>query len=82
MSLVGPRPSTVKETEYYTEGQRRRLAMKPGMTGLFQVNGHDTVEDLDSLLRIDCVYIDQFSLWLDAKILLKTVTKMVRADGL
>ncbi|MGO9268294.1 MAG: sugar transferase [Candidatus Binataceae bacterium] len=82
MSLVGPRPSTVTETVYYTERQLRRLAMKPGMTGLFQINGHDAVEDLDSLTAIDCAYIDNWSLWLDVKLLLKTLPKVVRADGL
>jgi len=82
MSLVGPRPSTVTETIYYTDRQRRRLAMKPGMTGLFQINGHNAVEDLDSLTAIDCAYIDNRSLWLDLKLLLKTLPKVVRADGL
>jgi lipopolysaccharide/colanic/teichoic acid biosynthesis glycosyltransferase len=82
MSLVGPRPSTVTETVYYADRQRRRLAMKPGMTGLFQVDGHDAVEDLDSLMEIDCAYIDNWSVWLDLKLLLKTLPKVVRADGL
>jgi lipopolysaccharide/colanic/teichoic acid biosynthesis glycosyltransferase len=82
MSLVGPRPSTVTETVHYTDRQRRRLAMKPGMTGLFQIDGHDAVDDLDSLTDVDCAYIDNWSVWLDVKLLLKTLPKVVRADGL
>jgi exopolysaccharide biosynthesis polyprenyl glycosylphosphotransferase len=82
MSLVGPRPSQAIEVEKYNERQRRRLSMKPGMTGLFQVNGHRAVEDFDGVVELDCAYIDNWSLWLDVKLLWKTLATVVKADGL
>ncbi|HXR25971.1 MAG TPA: sugar transferase, partial [Candidatus Binataceae bacterium] len=82
MSLVGPRPSQAIEVEKYSERQRRRLSMKPGMTGLFQVNGHRAVEDFDGVVELDCAYIDNWSLWLDVKLLWKTLATVVKADGL
>ena len=82
MSLVGPRPSPIIEATYYVDRQRRRLSMKPGIAGLFQINGHRTVADFDGVVELDCAYIDNWSLWLDVKLLWKTMTKVMKADGL
>jgi exopolysaccharide biosynthesis polyprenyl glycosylphosphotransferase len=81
MSLVGPRPSPVIEATYYIDRQRRRLSMKPGITGLFQINGHQAVDDFESVVELDCAYIDNWSLLLDLKIILKTVGKIAQADA-
>jgi lipopolysaccharide/colanic/teichoic acid biosynthesis glycosyltransferase len=55
--------------------------MKPGLTGLWQINGNGTVDDFEKVVKLDCEYIDQWSLWLDCKILAKTVKKVVRGEG-
>lgn len=72
MSLVGPRPTVLEQVEQYTERQRRRLDMCPGMTGMAQVNGNIELE-WDERIEYDLEYIDKFSILLDLKILLKTV---------
>ncbi len=82
MSLVGPRPSRTFEVSTYENGHRRRLSMKPGITGQFQVGGHDSVDGFEDVVKLDCSYIDNWSLWLDFKIILKTFAKVLRADGL
>ncbi len=72
MSLVGPRPAPPREVEGYDLWHRRRLSMKPGITGLWQVTarGHD---DFDERAQLDLDYIDRWSLWLDVKILARTI---------
>jgi exopolysaccharide biosynthesis polyprenyl glycosylphosphotransferase len=72
MSLVGPRPAPQREVEGYDVWHRRRLSMKPGITGLWQVmaRGHD---DFDERASLDLDYIDRWSLWLDVKILARTI---------
>lgn len=82
MSLVGPRPSQPFEVDKYSDRQRRRLSMKPGLTGLFQINGHRAVDDFNGVVELDCAYIDNWSLWLDLKVLVKTLAKVAKADGL
>jgi len=81
MSLVGPRPSQPVEVGRYRDRDRRRLSMKPGITGLFQVNGHAAIHEFDEVVKLDCEYIDSWSLWLDCKIIFKTFGKVLRADG-
>jgi exopolysaccharide biosynthesis polyprenyl glycosylphosphotransferase len=81
MSLVGPRPPIPDEVERYERWQRRRLSMKPGITGLWQVSGRAGIDDFDDWIALDLRYIDQWSLWLDAKILLKTIPAVVFARG-
>ncbi len=74
MSLVGPRPLPIYEVEQFANtAQRRRLSMKPGLTCLWQVSGRNQVTDFDDWVRLDLQYIDNWSLWLDFKILLKTI---------
>jgi exopolysaccharide biosynthesis polyprenyl glycosylphosphotransferase len=81
MSLVGTRPPTEDETASYAEHHQRRLSMKPGLTGLWQLNGNGAVKDFEEVVKLDCEYIDNWSLWLDCKIVAKTVTKVMRGDG-
>ncbi len=70
MSLVGPRPPLVYEYELFSEQQKNKLAVRPGMTSLWQVRGKPA--DFDEWLRLDLEYIQHWSLWLDFKILVQT----------
>jgi exopolysaccharide biosynthesis polyprenyl glycosylphosphotransferase len=81
MSLVGPRPPLPEEVARYERWQRRRLSMKPGMTGLWQVSGRAGLDDFSRWTTIDLAYIDQWSLWLDLKILFKTIPAVLSTKG-
>lgn len=81
MSLVGPRPPIPAEVTNYQNWQRRRLSMRPGITCLWQVNGRNTITDFDEWTRLDLEYIDNWSLWLDFKILLTTVPVVLLGKG-
>ncbi|BBA93004.1 sugar transferase [Streptococcus ruminantium] len=81
MSLVGTRPPTVDEFERYTPSQKRRLSFKPGITGLWQVSGRSNITDFDEIVKLDVGYIDNWTIWLDIKILLKTVKVVVMREG-
>ena len=81
MSLVGTRPPMVDEVERYRPHHRRRLSMKPGITGLWQLNGNEAVSDFEKIVELDCQYIDSLSLWLDLRILGRTVVKVLQASG-
>jgi len=76
MSLVGPRPPLPHEVAHYTWQQRRRLSIKPGMTGLWQVSGRNAI-DFTDWVKLDLQYIDQWSLWLDFLILIKTIREVI-----
>jgi len=80
MSLVGPRPPLPSEVGQYEPWQRRRLSVKPGLTGLWQVSGRNQV-DFEQWMALDLQYIDNWSLWLDFVILLRTVPAVVRGSG-
>jgi lipopolysaccharide/colanic/teichoic acid biosynthesis glycosyltransferase len=80
MSLVGPRPPLPDEVGKYSRWQRRRLSMKPGITCLWQVGGRNDTT-FDEWMKLDLKYIDNWSLWLDTKILLKTVPTVINATG-
>ena len=80
MSLVGPRPFPWKDTEKYEDWQRRRLSMKPGLTCLWQTKGRNIV-GVDDWMRLDLEYIDKWSLWLDIKILFKTIPAVLTGLG-
>jgi exopolysaccharide biosynthesis polyprenyl glycosylphosphotransferase len=75
MSLVGPRPPLPSEVEGYDLWHRRRLSMKPGITGLWQVQGRRE-EDFDRWVELDLAYIDRWSIWLDVKIIARTIPAM------
>ncbi len=81
MSLVGPRPPLQTEVEKYEGWHRRKLSVKPGITCLWQVNGRNEINDFDEWMRLDMKYIDEWSLWLDFKILFKTAWVVVRGTG-
>ena len=72
MSLVGPRPAPPRKVDGYDFWHRRRLSMKPGITGLWQVSARMS-EDFDNRANLDLDYIDRWSLWLDAQILIRTI---------
>ena len=80
MSLVGPRPNLPEEVAQYKGWQRRRLSMKPGITGLWQVSGRNLI-DFNEWMKLDLEYIDSWSLGLDLKILLKTIPTVLRGKG-
>ncbi len=80
MSIVGPRPPLPGEVEGYDVWHRRRLSMKPGITGLWQVSARNN-PDFDQWVERDLEYIDSWSLWLDVKILLRTLPALVSQPG-
>lgn len=80
MSLVGPRPAVPEEVDRYQTWQRRRLRMRPGLTCLWAVAGRDTV-DFDTWMKMDMQYIDNWSLGLDWKIMLKTIPRVLTGRG-
>ena len=81
MSLVGPRPPLVNEYEIFTPRQKQKMLVKPGLTCLWQVNGRNRINDYDDWVRLDLEYIRTWSLWLDVRILLKTVAAVVDGSG-
>jgi len=80
MSIVGPRPTVPDEVKKYKTWQRRRFSMKPGITCLWQVNGRNNIA-FEDWMKLDLEYLDNWSLWLDAKILLKTVPVVLFGIG-
>jgi exopolysaccharide biosynthesis polyprenyl glycosylphosphotransferase len=80
MSAVGPRPPTPDEVLQYQGGDRRRLSMRPGLTCLWQVSGRNDVS-FDRWMQLDLEYIDEWSLWGDVRIILKTIPEVLRGTG-
>ena len=81
MSLVGTRPPTVDEWEQYELHHRSRMSTKPGITGMWQVSGRSDITDFEEVVRLDTQYIENWSLGLDIKILLKTVVSVLKSEG-
>ena len=81
MSLVGTRPPTLDEWEKYELHHRARLAVKPGITGMWQVSGRSDIQDFEEIVKLDLEYIDNWSLLLDIKILFKTVFIVLGRKG-
>lgn len=81
MSLVGTRPPTPDEVATYQNWHRKRICIKPGITGLWQVSGRNQIEDFDEVVRLDIRYIEEWSLWLDIQLLAKTVWVVVARRG-
>jgi exopolysaccharide biosynthesis polyprenyl glycosylphosphotransferase len=81
MSLVGPRPPIPCEVEKYRYWQRRRLSMRPGITCLWQVSGRNNIVDFNQWAQLDLEYIDNWSLKLDFKILLRTISAVISGAG-
>ena len=81
MSLVGTRPPTVDEFRQYESHQKRRLSAKPGITGLWQVSGRNEIKDFEDVVKLDVQYIDNWSIGLDIKIILKTIKVVFEKGG-
>lgn len=81
MSLVGTRPPTVDEWEKYELHHRARLAIKPGLTGMWQVSGRSEITDFEEVVKLDTKYISEWSFMLDIKILFKTVLIVLGQKG-
>ncbi|MFQ5511651.1 MAG: sugar transferase [Candidatus Krumholzibacteriia bacterium] len=80
MTVVGPRPPVTYEYHHYQEWHKKRLAVKPGLTGLWQVSGRSSVP-FDEMVMLDLYYIENWSLLLDSKIILRTVPVMLSGSG-
>ena len=81
MSLVGTRPPTVDEWNHYDPHHRIRMSTKPGITGMWQVSGRSKITDFEQVVALDKQYIEHWSIWLDFKILAKTVQVVLRHEG-
>ena len=81
MSLVGTRPPTLDEWEHYDPHHRARLAVKPGLTGIWQVSGRSNVVDFEEVVRMDKEYIQTWSIGLDIRIILKTMLVVLTGQG-
>lgn len=81
MSIVGTRPPLPSETRLYDLHHRARLAIKPGITGMWQVSGRSDITDFEEVVRLDREYINRWDIGLDIKILLKTVLTVLKRDG-
>lgn len=81
MSLVGTRPPTMDEFIKYEEHHKRRLSLKPGITGLWQVTGRSDIQDFEDVVSLDLKYIDNWSIWSDVRILIQTVMVVLFHKG-
>lgn len=81
MSLVGTRPPTVDEYEQYEAHHKRRLSIRPGITGLWQISGRSDIMDFEEVVKLDVEYIEHYSLEMDIKILAKTVLAVLQGKG-
>ena len=81
MSLVGTRPPTLDEWNQYDPRHRIRMSVKPGITGMWQVSGRSKFTDFEQVVALDQKYIDNWSVWLDLQILVKTVQVVLQHDG-
>ena len=81
MSMVGTRPCTVDEWEKYELHHRARMAVKPGITGMWQVSGRSEITDFEEVVKLDREYINKWDLGLDIKIILKTFAVVLKKDG-
>ena len=81
MSLVGTRPPTPDEWENYEQHHRTRLAVKPGITGAWQVGGRSKITNFEEVVQLDVDYIKHWSLWKDLKIIFKTIGVVIKKKG-
>ena len=81
MSLVGTRPPTLDEWEKYEPHHRARMSFRPGLTGLWQVSGRSNITDFEEVVKLDTQYIREWSVKEDVKIIFKTLTGVLRNDG-
>ena len=81
MSIVGTRPPTVDEVDHYKIWHRRRISMKPGITGLWQISGRNKINDFDKVVELDLQYIDKWRFMYDIQILIKTIWIVLQRKG-
>ncbi len=81
MSIVGPRPPLETELPRFDSWHRRKLSVKPGLTCLWQISGRSNITDFDEWVKLDLAYIDNWTLWLDFKILMKTIPAVLLGRG-
>ena len=81
MSIIGTRPPLISETSLYELHHRARLAIKPGITGMWQVSGRSDITDFEEVVRLDKEYIENWNIGMDIKILFKTVLVVFKKDG-
>ena len=81
MSLVGTRPPTLEEYELYEPHHKKRLEMRPGLTGLWQVSGRNNIEDFEEIVKLDLDYIRHWTIRKDLQIILKTFVVMFTGEG-
>jgi len=81
MSLVGTRPPTPEEVASYQKWHHRRISIRPGLTGLWQVSGRNRIKTFDDIVKLDLSYIDNWSIWIDIKIILKTILVLFERDS-
>lgn len=81
MTYLGTRPPTVDEWEQYELHYRSRMSIKPGITGMWQASGRSDITDFEEVVKLDTEYIENWSIGLDCRILLKTVRSVVKSEG-
>ena len=81
MSIIGTRPPLISETNLYELHHHARLAIKPGITGIWQVSGRSDITDFEEVVRLDKEYITNWNIGLDIKILFKTILVVFKKDG-
>ena len=81
MTLAGTRPPTLDEWNKYELHHRARLAIKPGITGMWQVSGRSEIIDFEEVVKLDTEYISEWNVGLDIKLLWKTVVSVIKRDG-
>ena len=81
MSLVGTRPPTLDEVRKYKRDHRRRISIRPGITGMWQVSGRSNILDFEKVVELDREYIDHWTIGLDVKLLLRTVLVVLTQKG-
>jgi exopolysaccharide biosynthesis polyprenyl glycosylphosphotransferase len=81
MSLVGTRPPTVDEVAEYQKWHHRRISIRPGITGLWQVSGRNKITNFDEIVKLDLAYIDNWSIWLDFKVIFRTFAILFKRDA-
>ena len=81
MSIVGTRPPTLDEWNKYELHHRARLAIKPGITGMWQVSGRSEITDFEEVVKLDTEYISEWNVEMDIELLWKTVVSVIKRDG-
>jgi len=81
MSLVGTRPPTVNEVEQYDRHHFMRISIKPGITGMWQTSGRNEIKDFEQIVKLDVTYIENWSIFLDIRLILKTIKVLLTRTG-